>query len=199
MLRDVSVKEKAKSLRLKLTDKSSPSDWLCFQRKFNAIPLILVQIAILVLLLALILKRNDNETDEDVDHKEGNDNDVNDVVSGHDWPEVMHWSTIFLVGIDGNVQQARPTFKGRHCEQRQHCFGHIIEVETIVRPLTISYLRLVGVAIGKHQVRPVTIALGTFRAVTAFVELSLHVTIIKCRVCVCVCMSCAKWKIKLEH
>ena len=40
------------------------------QGKFDALPLVLVQLAVLVLALSLVLECDDNETDEDVHHEE---------------------------------------------------------------------------------------------------------------------------------
>lgn len=62
--------------------------------------LILIELTIFVLLLTLVLKCDDNETDEDVHHEECDDDDVNDVVSGHYRPKIMNWSMILFVGVD---------------------------------------------------------------------------------------------------
>lgn len=69
----------------------------CFQRKFDAIPLIFVEFAVFVLLFALILKCDDNETDENVHHKKGNDNDVNDVIGSDHRTKIVYWTAIFFL------------------------------------------------------------------------------------------------------
>ena len=51
--------------------------------------LVLVELTVLVFLLALLLERNDYKADEDVDHKEGDDNDVDDVKDCHCWSVVV--------------------------------------------------------------------------------------------------------------
>lgn len=88
-----------------------------FQRKLNTITLVFIQLAVFVLLLALILKGDDNETYEDVHHEEGDDDDVDDVVRGDNGPEVVNWTTVFFIGVDGNVKQSGPTLKGRYSEE----------------------------------------------------------------------------------
>lgn len=65
--------------------------------------LIFIELAVFVLLLALVLEGDDNETNEDVHHEECDDDDVDDVVGGHDRPEVVNWSMIFLIGVDRPV------------------------------------------------------------------------------------------------
>lgn len=67
--------------------------------------LILIQFAIFVLLFTLVLKGDDDETHEDVDHEKCYDDDVDDVVGGHDRPKVVNRSVILLVRIDRPIQK----------------------------------------------------------------------------------------------
>lgn len=94
----------------------SPANRLRFECELNAIPLILVKVAVLIFLFALVLERDNNETDKDVHHEERNDDDVNDIVSGNDWPEIVNRTVIFRIGVNGDVEQPRPTLKCRHGE-----------------------------------------------------------------------------------
>lgn len=83
-----------------------PTNRFCFKRKFNAVPLVLIELTIFILLFALILKGNDNETDKYVDHEECNNNDVYDVVGGNNGTKIVDWTTIFRLGIDGCVKKS---------------------------------------------------------------------------------------------
>ena len=78
--------------------------------------LILVEFTVLVGRLSLVLEGDDDETDEDVDHEEGNDNDVNEIKDSNDGTEVVDGSNVFSIGIDRNVKDARPAFKGGYHE-----------------------------------------------------------------------------------
>ena len=78
--------------------------------------LIFVKRAVFVSGLSLLLKGNDDKTDEDIDHEEGNDNDVNEIKDSNDGTEVVDGSNVFSIGIDRNVKDARPAFKGGYHE-----------------------------------------------------------------------------------
>lgn len=66
--------------------------------------LILVQFAIFVLLFALILKGDNNETNEYVNHEKGDDDDIDNVISGNNWAKIVNWSMIFAIGVDRDVE-----------------------------------------------------------------------------------------------
>lgn len=68
--------------------------------------LILIQLAIAVFLLSFVLEGNDNETDEDVDHKEGDNNDVDEVENGNHRSIVVQGAHILRVRIDRDVEQS---------------------------------------------------------------------------------------------
>ena len=74
--------------------------------------LIFVKLAVFIGRLSLLLEGNDDKTDEDVHHEESDDNDVDEIKDSHDRPEVMDGSNVFCIGIDGNVKDTRPAFKG---------------------------------------------------------------------------------------
>lgn len=57
--------------------------------------LVFIQLTIFVFLLSFILKCDNNETHEYVNHKEGNDNNIDNVVSGNNWSVVVDWSMVF--------------------------------------------------------------------------------------------------------
>ena len=78
--------------------------------------LIFVKRAVFVSGLSLLLKGNDDKTDEDIDHEEGNDNDVNEIKDSNDGTEVVDGSNVFSIGIDRNIKDARPAFKGGYHE-----------------------------------------------------------------------------------
>lgn len=109
-------------------------DRLSLQCKLYTVTLVLVQLAILVLLLALVLECDDDEAYEDVNHKEGNDDDIDNVIGGHDRTEVVYWSVVLGVRIYRNIQQPWPTLKRRYREKCQHGLGHVVEMEFICRP-----------------------------------------------------------------
>lgn len=52
------------------------------------------------------MKCYDNETHKDVDHEEGNNDDINDVVSSNDRSKVVYGSSIFCIGVNRNIQQS---------------------------------------------------------------------------------------------
>jgi hypothetical protein len=68
--------------------------------------LILFQFAVLIFLLALRLERENDEANKNVDHEEGDDDEVGDVVDGHDLLIVVDWSLILNVRVDGIVQHS---------------------------------------------------------------------------------------------
>jgi hypothetical protein len=150
----------------------SPSHGLCLQRKLNAIPLVLIQIAVLVLLLALILERNNDETHEYVHHEEGNDDDVHDVVGGHNRPEVVNGAHVFGIRVDRDVEQAGPALECRHREERQHGLGHVVKVKAVVVPLAVLHVGVIGV-LANDEVRAVALVGRSLRAIRAAVEFSL--------------------------
>ena len=78
--------------------------------------LIFVKLAVFVSGLSLLLKGNDDKTDEDIDHEEGNDNDVNEIKDSNNGTEVVDGSNVFSIGIDRNVKDAWPAFKGGYHE-----------------------------------------------------------------------------------
>lgn len=49
-------------------------------------------------------------------HKEGNDNNVNDIICGNDWPEIVNGSIVFLIAVYRDIKQAGPPFKRRNRE-----------------------------------------------------------------------------------
>ena len=77
-----------------------------------SIYLIFVKLAVFVGRLSLLLEGNNDKTDEDVHHEEGDDNDVYEIKHSNYGPEVMDGSNVLSIGIDWNVKDARPTFKG---------------------------------------------------------------------------------------
>lgn len=93
-----------------------PAHRLRLERKLYAVTLVLVQVAVLVLLLALVLERNNNETYEDVHHEERDYNNVDDVVGGHDRPEVVDGAAILLVRVDADVEEGGPSLECGHGE-----------------------------------------------------------------------------------
>ena len=109
-----------------------------FESKFDAVSLILVQFTILVFLFSLILKGNYDETNENVHHEEGNHNNVDDIKDGHNWSVIHSGSCVLSIGVDGDVQELRPSFKSRDSEQRQHCITDVVEVEVIWQPFSVT-------------------------------------------------------------
>lgn len=80
-----------------------PSNRFRFQRKFNAISLIFIELTIFVLSFAFVLKRNDNETNEYVNHEESNYDNVDDVIGSDHWTKIVNGTAIFCLRIDRNV------------------------------------------------------------------------------------------------
>ena len=78
--------------------------------------LIFVKLAVLVGRLSLGLEGHDDKTDEDVDHEEGDDNDVDEIEYSHDGSVIVYRSNVLRVGVDGDVEDAGPSFKGRYDE-----------------------------------------------------------------------------------
>ena len=66
--------------------------------------LILVQFTTFKLLFSFALKSDDHKTNEDVDHKEGNDDDVDNVVDGYPRPVVLAGTLVDFRGVDGILQ-----------------------------------------------------------------------------------------------
>lgn len=120
-----------------------------FQRELYAVALVLVQVAVLVLLLALVLERDNDETYEDVNHEERDNDYVDDVVGGHDRPEVVDRSAVLLVRVYADVEQVGPTLKGWDGEQSQHCFWYVVKVEAVQVPEALLLHRL---SVLPHQV-----------------------------------------------
>jgi hypothetical protein len=81
-------------------------DRLGLQGEFYAISLIFVEITVLVLLLALVLEGDNNETDENVHHEECDNDDVDDVIGGHDGSEIVNGTGVFGVRVDRDVEEA---------------------------------------------------------------------------------------------
>ena len=78
--------------------------------------LIFVKLAVLVGRLSLRLEGHDDKTDEDVDHEEGDDNDVDEIEYSHHGSVIVDGSNVFSIGVDGDVEDTRPPFKGRYNE-----------------------------------------------------------------------------------
>ena len=66
--------------------------------------LILVQFTPFELLLAFALKCDDHKTNEDIDHKEGNDDDVDNVINGYPWPVILIRTLVYFSGVDRILQ-----------------------------------------------------------------------------------------------
>ena len=54
--------------------------------------------------LALRLEGDDDEAHEDVDHEEGDDDDVDKVEERHVGAVIVLGPVVYLVGVDGDVQ-----------------------------------------------------------------------------------------------
>ena len=78
--------------------------------------LIFVKLAVLVGRLSLGLEGHDDKTDEDVDHEEGDDNDVDEIEYSHHGSVIVDGSNVFRIGVDRDVKDTRPPFKGRYNE-----------------------------------------------------------------------------------
>ena len=92
---------------------------LTFGRLLTHPYLILIQFTIFVLIFAFVLKGDDDKTHEDVDHKEGDDDNVDDVKHRHDGFVVVNGTVVFLVRVYGQPQEVRPTLE---MDQRQLFF-----------------------------------------------------------------------------
>lgn len=162
-------------LLFKIQNLHSPSNRFRFECKLNAVTLVFVQITVFILLFTLVLERNDNETDEDVDHEESYDDDVDNVVGGDNWSEIVDGPVVFGIWIDWIVKQSRPAFKCCDGEECQHGFGDIIVMETFVRPNAIFNVRFVDVTIREYQVCSMAFLSCLFWSIWTFVEFSLRV------------------------
>jgi len=88
--------------------------------------LIFIQLAILVLLFSFFLERNDDEADEDVDHKEGDDDDVDEVENGDSWPVIRHRAVVLGVRVYAPMHQP--------CQKKTNVFWlHYITTEHSLR------------------------------------------------------------------
>ena len=74
--------------------------------------LIFVKLAVFVSRLSLLLEGNDDKTDEDIDHKEGNNDDIDEIKDSHNGSVVVDGSHVFSIGVNRDVQHARPALKG---------------------------------------------------------------------------------------
>ena len=140
----------------------------------NWFHLIFVKFAVLVGRLSLVLEGDDNETDEDVDHEEGYDDDVYEVEDSNNRTEVVGRTHVLLVGVNGDVKDAGPAFKGRHDEQREHGLGHVVVVEGVPIPDSLLHDRIVQVAILVHDELALALLLGHLGSVRAHEELAFE-------------------------
>ncbi len=59
-------------------------------KEFTSFPyLVFIQFTVFESRLSFRLKGDNNETNENVDHKEGNDNNVDEIEDGNCWPEFI--------------------------------------------------------------------------------------------------------------
>ena len=65
--------------------------------------LIFIKLAIFVRRFSLLLEGNDNKTNKDIDHKEGNDDDINEIENSHNGSIIVDRSNILSIGIDRYV------------------------------------------------------------------------------------------------
>ena len=54
--------------------------------------------------LSLRLEGHDDKTHENVDHKEGNDDDVDEVENSNVWTVVVFWTDINLIRVYGHIE-----------------------------------------------------------------------------------------------
>ena len=65
--------------------------------------LIFIKLAIFVRRFSFLLEGNDDKTNKDIDHKEGNDDDINEIENSHNGSIIVDRSNILSIGIDRYV------------------------------------------------------------------------------------------------
>ena len=136
--------------------------------------LIFIQFTIFVFIFALVLKGDDNKTYEDVDHEEGNDDDVDEVKESNVSSVVMNWSVVNFVGVYGDVEDARPPFKGHGDKEGEHRLSHVVKVELVLRPDSLVHCEQTLRTIFWHQIFSVAVVLSLHAPVAAHPEASLE-------------------------
>ena len=64
----------------------------------------------------------------------------------------MNWSVINFVGVDGDVEDARPALEGHGDEEGEHGLGHVVKVELVLLPNSLVTSHLIWGALLGHQV-----------------------------------------------
>ena len=65
--------------------------------------LIFIKLAIFVRRFSFLLEGNDDKTNKDIDHKEGYDDNINEIENSHNGSIIVNWSNILSIGIDRYV------------------------------------------------------------------------------------------------
>lgn len=120
------------------------------------------------------MEGDNDETHEDVDHEEGDDNDVDKVEYGHNRPVVVDGSNVFSVGINGDVKDAWPAFKGRDDKQGEHGLGHVVIVKGVALPDPLLDNRVVEITVLVDDKLALTGVFSHLRLVSAHEELALE-------------------------
>ena len=76
---------------------------MAWTRLFLRNYLIFIKLAIFVRRFSLLLEGNDNKTNKDIDHKEGNDDNINEIENSHNGSIIVDRSNILSIGIDRYV------------------------------------------------------------------------------------------------
>ena len=85
----------------------------------------------------------------------------------------MNWSVINFVGVDGDVEDARPALEGHGDEEGEHGLGHVVKVELVLLPNSLVTSHLIWGAFLGHQVFSLAVIL-------ILKENSCHVNVMLC-------------------
>ena len=53
------------------------------------------------------MKGDDDETNKYIYHKKGDDDNINEIETGHNWSIVVYWTMVLLIRIDGNIENSK--------------------------------------------------------------------------------------------
>ena len=81
--------------------------------------LVFVQLAVLIFLFTLVLESDNNEADEDVHHKEGDDNDVDEIKESHALSRVISRTCSLFPRVNRLVQKSTTEVSDKSLQRKR--------------------------------------------------------------------------------